>query len=619
MKRNPDGSIRYKARIVIKCYDETGFEETYAPVGTLTTLWYLIFLVGKQCRNLDHLDVVTVFLNPQVNVIYIYMTIPDGWPERRNASIFIVRLTKAVRCFEQATRLWHNDIITFLLYLEFTQSQANPNIDLCSDGILMLLYINNISMLSLEDATKAALRVTARLSEKCMITNLSTEWQFLSITMHRDENGTGIRLGQQAITTTTIVKPFIIQNAHEVPTQMDPDVQLDLAEDRGEKVLKDITGYQAIVGSLMHAALVTWADISFTVAALRCYNSQPFTSHISKKHFCPGGMAASEWTRSVRAVRDTPAADCSVPGINDTRRVAYHPQIADLEFLLALSGSEFKQTLWLCCQLWPYIGMDSLGSRSHRDCYAMGDSAIISPRVPSTFSSMSVGKRWEDMILPGREDPRDCVDPRNLGQWEWDQKLGKIKCVFWLYDKMRWNWDADYLPQGLPNIYSASHISRLLPLYLHTPPVTPWQDTWRPWSCAFWRCTWRPQSCELRDALGGCDRWSLEMHWESVIEGVWRCTWRPWSSEFGHALGGRDRVNSEMHSEVVTEQVWSCTCSLWSSDIGGVLGGGRFGGRRDGSWDSIHWLTCSLMSNWPGAGDCRSWDDAVLGECCTMC
>jgi len=47
----------------------------------------------------------------------------------------------------------------------------------------------------------------------------------------------------------------------------------------------------------------------------------------------------------------------------------------------------------------------------------MGDAAKISPRVPSTLISRSVGRRREDMILPGREDPRNCVDP-NLGQSE---------------------------------------------------------------------------------------------------------------------------------------------------------------------------------------------------------
>jgi hypothetical protein len=72
---------------------------------------------------------------------------------------------------------------------------------------------------------------------------------------------------------------------------------------------------------------------------------------ISKKHFRLGGLAASEWKRSVRAVRDTPVADYSAPGVNTTRRVAYRPPIAVSPFLLALSVSYFKQTLWLCGQL----------------------------------------------------------------------------------------------------------------------------------------------------------------------------------------------------------------------------------------------------------------------------
>jgi len=54
---------------------------------------------------------------------------------------------------------------------------------------------------------------------------------------------------------------------------------------------------------------------------------------ISKKHFRPGGMAPSEWTRSVRAVRDTPVADYSAPGVNTMRRVAHRPPIAVSPFL----------------------------------------------------------------------------------------------------------------------------------------------------------------------------------------------------------------------------------------------------------------------------------------------
>jgi hypothetical protein len=71
---------------------------------------------------------------------------------------------------------------------------------------------------------------------------------------------------------------------------------------------------------------------------------------ISKKHFRLGGMAASEWTCSVRAVRDTPVAEYSAPGVNTTGRVAYRPPIAVSLFLLALSVCYIKQTLWRCGQ-----------------------------------------------------------------------------------------------------------------------------------------------------------------------------------------------------------------------------------------------------------------------------
>jgi hypothetical protein len=75
-------------------------------------------------------------------------------------------------------------------------------------------------------------------------------------------------------------------------------------------------------------------------------------------------------TGCVRAVRDTPVADYSTPGVNTTRRVAYRPPIAGSPFLRALSVSYFKQTLWHCGQLWPYVGMGSLCTHLHRDCNA---------------------------------------------------------------------------------------------------------------------------------------------------------------------------------------------------------------------------------------------------------
>jgi len=182
------------------------------------------------------------------------------------------------------------------------------------------------------------------------------------------------------------------------------------------------------------------------------------------------------------------------------------------------------------------------------------------------LGSSSVLHRWRDMMLPAVEDPQ------HLRQCEWDQKLGKIECVFSLYDKMRWNWDDLYVLWGVPNTYIPSLCPPPLPLNLCTPAV------------AAKRCTWRPWPSGFGDPLGDWDRVNSEMHLEAAIERDWRCIWRPgsrelrdalgaWDRASGDAIGDRDRVNSEMHLEAVIEQLWRCPWGPWSSEFGDALGG----------------------------------------------
>ena len=212
------------------------------------------------------------------------MVLPEGWPEDLDAHAppIIVRLRKALYGLEQAPRLWHNDINTFLLFLGFAQSQADPNLYICSDGILILLFIDDISMMyaRTESATKAVIEVKAKLPDKYRITNLGQARQFLHIEIHYDDHS--ISLGQKAF-ITTIPKRFHMHDAHGVTTPMDPNVKVDLADDRGEKEpnKESVQHYHAIIRSLMYAALATRSHISYAVAAVCRYNSRPFTSHMT--------------------------------------------------------------------------------------------------------------------------------------------------------------------------------------------------------------------------------------------------------------------------------------------------------------------------------------------------
>ena len=240
----------------------------------------------------------------------------------------------------------------------------------------------------------------------------------------------------------------------------------------------------------------------------------------------------------------------------------------------------------------------------------------------SSTSWRSVG-RFEDMILPGREDPHNCMDARSLGKSEWDQRLRKIECVLSLYDMMRWKWVDIYLPRSLQNIYYALLIAPPLPRYPRTPTVAPWHCSWSLWSSEFrdafvgrdqvnWEihseaaiervcwCNWGPRFSEPRDTHQGHDRTSLQMQLETEIQSAQRYTMSRWSSEFGDAFGDRDWVNSEIYSKDVIEHVWrwnwrppfgdlrdafggrdraalEMRLRLWSSDIGSVLCRDLFG------------------------------------------
>ena len=62
---------------------------------------------------------------------------------------------------------------------------------LCSDCILILLYVDDISMWYQEDATIAAIEVKATIFGIYKITNLGLPSRILGIDISRKENGTG--------------------------------------------------------------------------------------------------------------------------------------------------------------------------------------------------------------------------------------------------------------------------------------------------------------------------------------------------------------------------------------------------------------------------------------------
>src|SRR3978361_509149 len=69
-KMNPDGSTCYKARLVIKGYEQKegiDYDETYVPVSKMATFRLLLALAAQYGWDVDHMDLVTAFLRPEIS------------------------------------------------------------------------------------------------------------------------------------------------------------------------------------------------------------------------------------------------------------------------------------------------------------------------------------------------------------------------------------------------------------------------------------------------------------------------------------------------------------------------------------------------------------------------
>jgi hypothetical protein len=284
---------------VIKGYKQMDYGETYAPVGKLTTFRLLVGIAARNNWNIDHLDVVTAFLNPDVDDDSLLMQLPEGWPEGlmdecpegEDSEVRVVRLRKALYGLKQAPHLWYRHINAFLLSLDFFQSEADPNLYIRNKGgILLLLYVDDMLLTYPPQAAKEAEEIKVALAATYKITNLGTARQFIEIEIHRNEDGT-IGLGQRRF-IDSVLNRFHMEHAYGAATSLDEKVMLDLI---GGENKVDPREYQAIVGSLMYIALATRPDILFAVAALSRYNSKPFTSHLT---------AAKRVLRNLKATRD---------------------------------------------------------------------------------------------------------------------------------------------------------------------------------------------------------------------------------------------------------------------------------------------------------------------------
>jgi transposase InsO family protein len=145
-KYNPSSQIeKLKARIVAKGNEQAhgiDYLETFAPVVRWTTIRSVIALAARNSWQLQHLDVITAFLNGFLSED-IYMIIPPGFPHAGQTC----KLIRALYGLRQASRAWYTRIDSFLQTLGLSHSKEDPNLYFFHKNgkhTIILLYVDDI-------------------------------------------------------------------------------------------------------------------------------------------------------------------------------------------------------------------------------------------------------------------------------------------------------------------------------------------------------------------------------------------------------------------------------------------------------------------------------------------
>lgn len=287
---------RYKARMVARgCPQRQGidYEETFSPVVKYDTIRYLFALAVKLDLKIIQLDIVTAYLNSEING-NVYVRPPIGMSKPGK----VWKLKKAMYGLKQSGRAWNNKIDSVLVRYGLRRSKAHPCAYVKRKGgnvLIAAIYVDDILILSNRD--EEANRLKAILNKKFEVRDLGRIKQFLGFCVNQNFKDGEISVNQTKYIEATLLK-FGMQDCKTASTPADPNAHLSsevedaIEEERDDKIQGP---YKEAVGSLLYISQISRPDIAYAVNAVSSYSENP-----KKKHW----TAVKRIFRYLKATKD---------------------------------------------------------------------------------------------------------------------------------------------------------------------------------------------------------------------------------------------------------------------------------------------------------------------------
>jgi transposase InsO family protein len=280
LKLMPDGSIKYKARLVAQGFTQkpgVDFDETYSPVVRYASLRCLFALAAHYDWEVHHMDVKSAYLNGKLEET-IYMRQPEGFVKAGQEHL-VCKLQKGLYGLKQAGRTWNQTIDPALKQLGLTPLDKDNCVYIHRDGkdmIIISLYVDDLFLFT--SSNRLLKQFKEGLKSRFEMEDLGEAKLVLGMQVTRDRANRSLTISQHAY-LKKVLDRLGLGELRTIATPMDANTHLIKAPSTHTASQPEITYYQSIIGSLMYAANGTRPDISFAVNQLARYSGNPDTTH----------------------------------------------------------------------------------------------------------------------------------------------------------------------------------------------------------------------------------------------------------------------------------------------------------------------------------------------------
>ncbi|KAJ0622209.1 putative RNA-directed DNA polymerase [Helianthus annuus] len=279
VKYKSNGEVeRFKARLVAKGFNQReglDFGETFSPVVKMVTIRTVVALAVNFKWPLYQLDVDNAFLHGSITED-VYMKLPLGYYSKDESKV--CKLVKSLYGLKQAPRKWNERLTTVLLKFGFIQSKCDHPLFILNKvnvTVFLLVYVDDIvltgnSVVEIEGIKKV-------LNDTFKIKDLGILKYFLGIEVLYNKDEICFSQSKYCL---ELLNEFGYLGCKPVNTPIEQSYLVNSKLDKDHKALKNITGFQKLIGKLIYLSL-TRPDISYTVQFLSQFMHKPNEIHLS--------------------------------------------------------------------------------------------------------------------------------------------------------------------------------------------------------------------------------------------------------------------------------------------------------------------------------------------------